>query len=71
MEIFKLHIFKSWYSNHHQNSKLLQGLDHFIYKLSRGEISVANFIHPADGASLGSFFKCIQGCMHYYLIVTI
>ena len=27
-----------------------------IYKLSRGEISVANFIPPANGASQGDYF---------------
>ena len=32
-------------------------LDHFIYKLSRGEICMANFIPPANGASQGNYFE--------------
>ena len=28
-----------------------------IYKLSRGEICVANFIPPANGASQGNYFQ--------------
>ena len=27
------------------------------YKLSRGETCVANFIHPANGASQGKYFE--------------
>ena len=44
---------------HAQVSKGRFNVSLLTYKLSRGEICVANLIPPANGASLGSYF-CVK-----------
>ena len=47
--------------HYNQDYLFMKGFDLKNEQLSRGEICVENFIPPANGASLGFYFRCGGG----------